>query len=102
MFSHVAQGLLRHMIQLVLNIFGKLVRSSVGAERTINSAITRKALGELAQGVRQMCAFERLWPQSQQHPASVFQTAFRELSCAGQTLRGSLSFIRAIGRLQVQ
>src|SRR5215472_15670870 len=67
--SHVTEGLLRHTIQLVFNLFGKLVPPSAGVERAINSAITREAMGELAQSVRQRCAVERLGSQTQQHPA---------------------------------
>src|SRR5262249_21555672 len=99
--SHVTEGLLRHTIQFVFSLFGEFVRPTAGAERAMNSAIMRKALGQLAQSVSQMSAFERLWSQSQQHSASVFQTAFGQLSCAGQILRDSLGLTRAFGRLQV-
>src|SRR5258705_10890605 len=36
---HVAQGFLRHTIQLILGGFGKFVRSSTQAKRTFNSAV---------------------------------------------------------------
>src|SRR5260370_42476883 len=36
---HVAQGFLRHTIQLIFGGFGKFVRSSTQAKRTLNSAV---------------------------------------------------------------
>src|SRR5258705_386260 len=76
MLSNVAQGFLRHTIQFVLNFFGELVRPPADVKCAMNSAVTRKTLGELAERMGQIRAFERLWPQSEEHPARVFQTAF--------------------------
>src|SRR6185436_11501267 len=68
----------------------------------MNPAVARKALGELSKGVGQTGAFERLWPQAQEHSARVFQTAFGELPGASQAVGGNLSFVQTHGRLKVQ
>src|SRR5579859_4502964 len=49
-----------------------------------------------------MRAFERLWPQPQEHPAGVFQTRFGELPGARHTLRSMHRSVQAAGRLEVQ
>ena len=51
---HVAQGSLRNSIQLILGVFRKFGCSSVHAERTLNSAIAEKVVGELFERVAQM------------------------------------------------
>jgi hypothetical protein len=102
MLSHIAEGFLRHTIQLVLDFFRELVRPSAHVQRAMNSTVTRKAFGELAERVGQIRAFERLWPQSEQHSARVFQTALGELSDAGETFGDIHRFVRAVGGLEVE
>jgi hypothetical protein len=102
MLSHVTERLLRDTIQFVFNFFGQPVRSSSEVKRTLNSTVTRKSFGKLVECIGQTRPFERLWPQTEQHSASVFQTGFGELSDTCQTLGRIHGFIRTPGRLNVQ
>jgi hypothetical protein len=102
MLSDVAQGFLRDTIQLILNFFGQLVWPSADVERALNSAVTRKTLGELAKRVGQMRAFEWLWPQTEEHSARVLQTGFGQVPDACQALGEIQRFDRAVDCLEVQ
>jgi hypothetical protein len=104
MLAHIAQSLLRHAIQFILDLNGEIIIPSDRRKPARYIAITREVIGQVRQCVRKRGVLQRPWTQAQEHPAGVLQTTFGKFPDTRQTLakREITIRIRFVGRFQVQ